>query len=336
MIQRKLRIADIMKFVMLLMAATTLASCNVHEWPHCDETRTYTLNLEFDTAFSQMDFEYTRAQDETYDMTYTVRAFPIIDGNVKRDPYAETAFTREVTDNYDCTTTLDLEPGKYRIMVWADFREADGNYYYNSDNFADIKLTGQYVGSTDTRDAFAGILDIVVPEQGEEIEGESLTSTVAMDRPLGKYQFVSTGLKEFVEKEAQSTMQEEIRLEDYYVVFAYPQFMPSAYNMFSERPSDSQTGVRFFSELTEYGEGEASLGFDYVFVNHSESFITVQASVFRKADDRLVARTPAIRIPLQRNYNTIVRGSFLLTQSNDGVSINPGYDGEFNIHAPLQ
>ena len=77
-------------------------------------------------------------------------------------------------------------------------------------------------------------------------------------------------------------------------------------------------------------ENEASLGFDYVFVNGKKSAVTVQIGLYDKEDRQLALSAP-INVPLQRNHHTVIKGSFLMEETSGGITINPDFDGNHNI-----
>ena len=82
--------------------------------------------------------------------------------------------------------------------------------------------------------------------------------------------------------------------------------MPHAYSMHTDKPVDSSTGVMFESTLKKLSESEASMGFDYVFVNGKKSAVTVQIGIYDNEG----------------------------TQASGGVTINPDFDGDHNLIFP--
>lgn len=314
----------------LLMFGAAATSCDVHEWPKPDNEEQFRIELVFDTEFTDQYLYYTRAEAGERAMEYTVRAYPVINGTTDRETYKQTTFTRNVTDDYDCTAYIDLTPGEYHVMVWCDFL-VDGKSYYDITDFTKITVdTDPYTGNTENRLTFRGSVNIKVPTI-KDLTNQELTATVEMSSPMSRYIFVANDLEQFVNAQKE-TSGGPVSLDDYYVTVVYPQFMPNAYNFFSGKPSDALAGIRFTSSLSNYTTGKAALGFDYVFVNGSESAIKVQMYVYRRADNKEVARTPQINVPTRRGLNVIVEGPFLSTQSSDGVGIDPGYNGDINIY----
>ena len=161
------------------------------------------------------------------------------------------------------------------------------------------------------------------------------TLDVVMQRPLAKFEFVTNDVVEFIDKEStriaskangnkaastDDTPTRAVNIEDYKVVFYYVGFMPHAYSMHTDKPVDSSTGVMFESTLKKLSESEASMGFDYVFVNGKKG---TQLSL-----------TEPIEVPLKRSHHTILTGMFLMSEASGGVTINPDFDGDHNLIFP--
>jgi hypothetical protein len=68
-------------------------------------------------------------------------------------------------------------------------------------------------------------------------------------------------------------------------------------------------------------------------VNGKQSAVTVQIGLYDKEDRQLALSTP-INVPLQRNHHTLIKGSFLIEETSGGITINPDFDGEHNIVIP--
>ena len=76
--------------------------------------------------------------------------------------------------------------------------------------------------------------------------------------------------------------------------------------------------------------GEAELGFDYVFVNGSESTMVVSVEIY-DGQGNIVSNFKPVDVPLIRSKLTTVKARFLTSDAMGGVSIIPDYDGEHNI-----
>ncbi|WP_343028966.1 DUF6562 domain-containing protein, partial [Bacteroides xylanisolvens] len=104
-----------------------------------------------------------------------------------------------------------------------------------------------------------------------------------------------------------------------------------SYNMFTNRPADAWTGISFEGRPAPIDEHEVDLGFDYVFVNGTETHISVALEMYDRQGE-LVSSTRTIDVPIVRNKLTIVRGKFLTSKVTTGnMGINPDYEDDYNI-----
>ncbi len=330
-------------------------SCDIHEFPEIPEKVQVNLNLNFEISATGIT-EWNHIYDDNgvteqgfgdiYDNThsqvyirYIIRTYPVQGNN--QNYTQEFIIKKNIADGYSHSVALDIAPGDYDIMVWADMVEDSTDApFYNADNFSEIFLEGVHQGCNEYRDAFRGTTRISLV--ASIIEQETKTIEVQLQRPLAKYEFVTTGLTDFIKKEqlrieainaAKADNSKNISIDDYRVVFHYVGFMPNTYSMFTDKPVDSSTGVQFDSELQKISDTEASMGFDYVFVNGTESAVTVQIGIYDSSGTQ-VSLTDPINVPLRRNHHTIMRGSFLLMNASGGVTIDPGFDGDYNLVFP--
>lgn len=346
-------------YLIICLPILLLSACDVHEWPETQEFVKMHLRLNYETDMTEWEHLYDGAEvieqgyGETYDnhrdygkIRYIVRTYPVSEKMRTISDYTqEFVFTKDISEGYDHEVTLDLLPGNYNVMVWSDIVQHGGDtYFHDKTNFAEITLQGEHQGNNDYRDAFRGSGNVTLI--ADIIERVPDTLDIAMQRPLAKYEFITTDLTEFINKEqtradakskAQSTDGEDVTtkvsIEDYKVVFYYVGFMPNAYSLFTDKPVDSATGVLFESTLNSLSETEASVGFDYVFVNGTEAAVTVQIGIYDNEGTQLSLTEP-IKVPLRRSHHTIMRGMFLMSETSGGISINPEFDGDYNLVFP--
>lgn len=340
-------------YLIMCLPILFLSACDVHEWPETPEFVKMHLRLNYETDMTEWEHLYDGAEvieqgyGETYDnhrdygkIRYIVRTYPVSEKMRTTSDYTqEFVFTKDISEGYDHEVTLDLLPGNYNVMVWSDLVHTNGNdHFYEATSFAEITLREGHKGNTDHRDAFRGTSNICLV--ADIVEHDSPILDVVMQRPLAKFEFVTTDLKEFIDKEYQYLLKEaetrgellptRVNTDDYKVVLYYSGYMPFAYNMNADKPVDSKLGVSFESKIDVLNENEASLGFDYVFVNGKTSSVTVQIGLYDKEDSQLALSVP-INVPLQRNHHTVVKGSFLMEETSGGITINPDFDGNHNI-----
>lgn len=334
-----------------------MSGCSVHEFPQDRGERVpYELNLDFSTELPlYLEIDATKDGEskgpgESHDLRYIIKAYR---ANVGREQSriedTTFVFTRSEFKNLNYKAPLLLPEGDYVFRVWADYVSAGTttDKYYDTRDYAEIILANRdpHEGNNDFRDAFRGYAEgtVLNPKLYSEDEAAQIKNetTASMVRPLGKFQFISTDIQIFIQRiiemmkeqgmsSDEATMQ-NIDLNDYRIVFRYNAFMPCSFNMFTDKPADAWTGVWFESRMETLSETEVSLGFDYVFVNGSESTLSLTVEVYDK-DGTKLSTTQPIQVPVVRSKLTVVRGEFLTSEASGGVSINPGYDGDdYNV-----
>lgn len=334
----------------ILICSILLSSCDVHEFPDpLDREIQFVLNLDYDTNLPLYKVvnltNGSRVSTEDIDIRYIVEVYPAEEENKNsgRTVLHRFTFTKEDISTLNHNIELPLKRGKYNFVVWSDYvKEDDNDLYYDTSNLDDIFLCGDtHIGSNDLRDAFRGTIT-------SEVSDNINSATVEMRRPMAKFNFISNDVSEFVKsvqairaekKEAKSenntdnntgiVEHEEINFSDFNIVFRYNGFMPNSFNAFSNKPSDSQLGVSFNSSINILESGEAELGFDYIFVNGTESIISVSVEVY-DYDGNLLSRFKPVDVPIIRSHLTTVKANFL-TSGTGGVTIIPDFDGNFNI-----
>jgi hypothetical protein len=145
---------------------------------------------------------------------------------------------------------------------------------------------------------------------------------------------IITNQKEMMNQKGQTSnggiSTEDIDISGYIVKVHYPQYMPNAFNLSTDRTAWSDVNVSFDARLLRLSKTEASMGFDYVFANEVDPKVVMSVSL-HSSDGTELARSNSITVPLERGKVTTVKGSFLLEKSDGGVSIDPDFEGEFNI-----
>lgn len=304
---------------------------------------------------------------ETHDLRYIVKFFRIVNGEMMTYPAYEHLFTTDDINVHTFTEELEIAEGHYRIYVWGDYvRQGDKmDYHYDTGAFPRIGMnlpenTTTYTGSLDSRDAYVGYTDINVVRFGRS--EKPVEASIEIHRPLAKFVVISNDLEEFVTKvtqmranelkemvssgamtkaEAQEIETKAVDLEEFKVMFHFQgdentmYNAPVAFDVFADKPVATAQGLNFTSTITRVmnentGKMEARLGFDYIFVNGTETHTRVVVGVYNKDDEKLkepVALTKSIKIPIRRNQQTTVRGGFLMQNVEGGVAINPGFDG---------
>ena len=350
-----------MLYLIVYIPLLLLSACDVHEWPETSERVKLHLRLNYETDMTEWEHLYDGSSvveqglGDTYDnhlesgkIRYVVRTYPASEKQRATQDYVqEFVFTKDIADGYDHEVTLDVLPGNYNVMVWSDLVETGSDaHFHHVANFAEIMLQGEHKGNTDHRDAFRGTGNVSIV--ADVMESLPNTLDVAMQRPLAKFEFITNDVMDFIDKELTRVASKAegnttapgndaptrtVNIEDYKVVFHYVGFMPHAYSMYTDKPVDSSTGVMFESSLKKLSDSEASMGFDYVFVNGKKSAVTVQIGIYDNEGTQ-VSLTEPIEVPLKRNHHTIMTGMFLMSEASGGVTIHPEFEGDHNLIFP--
>ena len=345
-------------WTILICLLTT--SCDVHEFPK-DKEMHIALRLRFTTdmpwtTFNSGNFLQNTVNSRSIGQSRVIRhivRFYDMTSDTRVDVsanYKEYIYYASTTDSTSNVFAIDIPLGNYQVMAWSDFvNEADSTGFYNADDFADIKVPFPYTGNTDYKDAFRGTAEVRWADFQEEVEDiNNRIITIEMSRPLAKYEFISTDLREFMAQEAESQRKKAeaqagktesldtedtksvIDLNDYSIRFFYDGYVPTSYSMFTDKPVDSTTGVSFAGSFQVLSDDEVSLGFDYVIVNHKETTITVKMGLFNQKGE-LISLTNPIDVPLKRSTHTLVRGRYLMEKADNSITIDPSYEDDYNI-----
>lgn len=326
------------------------------------------MNTDINTGFGADVKSQTKGlTSETHDIRYIVKFYRIVNGQMLTEPVYEHMFTMDDIHTHTFTESLEIAEGHYRIYVWGDYVEQGKmeDHHYNTSGFPRIEMNLEegsttYTGSLESRDAYVGYSEIDVVRYGK-IE-KPVEAHIDIHRPLAKFVVISDDLDEFKTKvamqraaelqemvnagiitkgEATEAETKAVNPDDFVVRFFFQgeentlYNAPTAFDAFTDKPVQTMPGMNFMSSITEVtnektGEVEAQLGFDYIFVNGSDTHTRVVVGVYNKDDtdySEPIALTPSIKIPLKRNQATIVRGGFLMQNVEGGVAVSPGFDG---------
>ncbi len=300
---------------------------------------------------------------EGFQIRYIVNVYPAVrSGEYSRSSLMTVERVEPLDHGLDHDIEFPLPQGDYRVLVWTDYigPGAPGGEFYNASDFSEVILSDRdrYEGDSDFRDAFRGSADVTVDygpgytANRSPQETVTVETTVEMARPLAKYRFITTDLGKFIDQQIQANKlsagqaaaasdpqdsrdpSRYIDLSQYRVRFRYTQYMPCSFNMFTNRPADSWTGMSYEGQIRQMSATEAELGFDYVFVNGVESSVAVALEILDR-DGVQIGSVPSISVPLKRSRLTEVRGDFLTTKAGGAVGIDPGYAGpDYNIFIP--
>jgi hypothetical protein len=331
-----------------LLLSLSLSACDVHEFPMdishvtpgSEEVRavhTVRFDFKFDTDWQVYPIGITlvasRAEDHTLKVRHTINFYAGHDlaaSGVNAPDYSYTLLY-DVTESLDFSTEFDIPEGQYTCLVWTDYVYEDGlDLYYNTLDFHKLGYTDleSYRTGGDDRIGFCG---------KEEFHATASTGsvTVNLKSPLAHYELLVSGLGTYLAG-VLDLAAEDIDISDYSVTVGYSGFTPSKLNLFSGNVCDYWTDLtysvtpRFYHEGSTDFDDDILLASDYVFVNDSETTLSLYLEV-RDKDSSLILKTSAFTLPLIRDCDTVVRGSFITNTGTGGAVIDSEYSGEYNI-----
>lgn len=352
-----------------VMSLFAFVGCDVHEFPETDQRRVpFELNLRFNTDMPDYkEITYTKGYETKipyggHDIRYLINVYRT-DNTRAASRLADTSFvfTKPNDGHLDNTLLLKLPEGTYDFKVWADYidHSSISDKYYDTHDFEEIILAdkSEHSGSNGYREAFRGYGNATVSDPlryvdyvADNIHNET---EIEMIRPMGRFKFISTDVDIFLtrvmemmkeqgklmnyefssdSKAGYDQLLQAININGYKAVFRYNAFMPCSFNMFTDKPADSWTGISFTSQMViDPSYKEMVMGHDFVFVNGSETTLSISLEVYDAEGEKVSATNP-IYVPIVRNKLTLVKGEFLTSTASGGVSINPGYEGDdYNI-----
>ena len=346
-IRRFKLIAALLPGLMLTLCST---SC-VHQFPDMDELdHNVYIHVLQETEWLEPDYEMTLSRSGGTDDLEIRYDFRVYHAGKTSGPVREFSVYSNDMRRQDFYTSLALNPGDYDLYVWSDYAETSTGdpLFYDDADFSHISYIKPYMGDTDLRDTFRGMTSFSVKASYSNVD--KVEAEVTLRRPMARYKFIATDLADFIDRETTRGMlmapenqadletspeksPQYAKLSDYRIKIIYPMYMPAVFDNFQNNPIDSWTGVSFECSMKQLNQDEAQLGMDYVYVNGEESGVQIMLEVYDPAG-MLIARTNTLTVPTKRNRTTLIFGKFLTTLRNDGIGINPDFDGEFNIEIP--
>lgn len=219
---------------------------------------------------------------------------------------------------------LSLFKGEYDINLWVDYTTdatADLHYITTEADIIHILQQTDYAADTDTRDAFAKRISLTVNE------GDNASTNVEMHRPLAKYRLVATDVAKYEELRTQRGYP---ALEDLLITVAYEGFLPNAYSISLGKPADSATGYSYSSALSEQQADRMTVGKDYIFVNGTQSSVSVTI-LLKNSAGKTIGGVRGVKIDYRAGQLTTVSGDFLTAGLGSGVTINTDWSGDYDV-----
>lgn len=214
---------------------------------------------------------------------------------------------------------------KYRFVFWADHvadntsetgRAAD--LHYDTQNFPTVSFKDEaaYKSNDDSRDAFFLVEDVTV-------SGPS-TQSFELRRPFGQLNIITNDWGAIPEEAAPQLRPAKVKLTFYDV--------PNTIDLLTGEVSDAADLTGEAVEVSEIAQdGDAKhLSFDYILAKEGEQTILPDFTMDFLADNGNTKVTDTYtftNIPVQRNYQTNVRGNLLTDRTGVEIEVVPEFDG---------
>ncbi|MDD2953680.1 MAG: hypothetical protein PHC95_11030, partial [Parabacteroides sp.] len=191
-------------------------------------------------------------------------------------------------------------------------------------NLKAITFNGAYTAGIEAREVFykATTVDVVA--------GSATTQSLALERPMAKYRLVANDIARY--RSLMST-NDYPPLEELSITIQYEGFLPCGFDVATGKPNDSQTGYSYDATLPAITPEmtEVEVANDYVFVNGTESAVTVTVLVKDKTG-KVISRVQGVEVKYKRGMLTTVEGDFLTAGVvNPGINIDTNWDGEYEV-----
>lgn len=325
-------------FTATAAALLTSISC-VHEYPVNGGVDPTLSDIRISLTTTPTFMEDAAVQDEGLDHLYFVVEFH------KDDFGPSPVIRREVgkAKDGDNSATIELHEqlpsGKYRCVAYAVAAgDTDGSEsIFQLDDLSDIGFEDDYPGNTHAKECYESRFDMSL---SFEEWNQSIELAQQMTSPMGGVKIISTDAEDFIKHEmnrlqltSSGTGTSSWQWENYYVIWKYDFYYPVRYNAYTGLPNKAETEVSFRAGIVPHTDTDVSLGFDYIFVNGDASKVNVTLEVYDK-DNTLLNTYSGIEIPLERGKMTTIEGEYLTRRKDQGIGIDPGFEGDINITLP--
>ena len=214
---------------------------------------------------------------------------------------------------------------KYRFVFWADYvtdnSSEDGraaDLHYDTQNFPTVSFNDEaaYKSNDDTRDAF--FLSEVV-----KVSGPS-TQSFELRRPFGQLNIITNDWGAIPDEAAAQLRPAKVKLTFNGV--------PNTIDLLTGEVSDAADILGEAVEVSKIAQdGDAKhLSFDYILAKPDDQTILSGFTMDFLADDGNTKVTDTYTftsIPVQRNYQTNVRGNLLTDRTGVEIEVVPEFDG---------
>ena len=295
-------------------------------------------------------YSHSKAESADRDDSHHVRwIVEVFRDEIEGDPVERRVLCCDEAEDgrHAINTSLALHAARYRVVAWAEYvdRGSTEDKYYTVNSLSSICIPEpkDYVGDEEHKDTYVGHKEFDL-RGFRDRWNETAECAMTLERPMAQIEFITTDVDKFLyglsergskirRAVADNLLGSSPDLSSIQVTVEYDCYFPSSFNAYTNKPNDACLGMSFGCCMTPLSDKEAHLAGDYIFVNGTESAVTVNL-ILRDGEGNLLNRAEGIRVPIERGKLTVIRDEFLTSGYAPGIGIDPGFDGEIDIVIP--
>lgn len=308
-----------MKKVLLLAASWLMILTGCQKEATMDTQSEDFVSVQVATALPA---EFTRTPgDGTQVNRAVLQAYKVTEGTAVKYGTLEYASVSEKKASFN----LQLPKNQnFKFVVWADKVDDATAYiqtdkHYSLSNGLDaITLAGNYVGNDETRDAFYGAGTV-------DTSSENPSAQISLYRPFAQLNIFATDYA--------TTSPQPVKVR----ISSTGNNLVTGFNAETGELASATSQFGYESTILTGGEAD-QMTLDYLFAPADQQELLTFKVEFLDGKNEVIASRELSNIPIQKNYRTNVRGSFLGGTTTDievdiEATINPDFDDE--IEHPL-
>lgn len=321
----------------VLLAIALLSSCKTNfEYPGDDPVDPTLVNLELsvDIDFSEVLYYEPYYKSSSEATTYLSRTMIEVykSSDLTTPLFRDTHYSPfSVDGTVDIDVIYQVNAIEYTVAIWSDIVEEGSkeDLFFTTELLSSIKNIEPYSGNSDLKNSFSDLIEVDLREY-RDMWNITHHCDATMERPLARYEIWTNDLLLFVSEQSKSSPQETVDITTYDVELSYDGYMPFGYDVFSDTPNEARQSISYTSKIEILSDSTARIGFDHIFVNHTETKVNVSIVVYNSSGE-VITGVEGITIPLLRDMNTIIIDDYLTRDYNPGIGIDPSFEGDINI-----
>lgn len=238
----------------------------------------------------------------------------------------DTLFCPLEQQKVNCNLRLSLHARHYNLLVWSDYAVADDAHspFHDASSLSPVIALINSREPSEFKDCFYNSVALDLRSHAGQWNS-TLPVSVALRRPVGRFELIATDARAFL----RYISEDSSKGKEFKARISYSGLYATSFNVLNG----------FAGELTNHSfelpvrcsedDAEALIAFDYVLVAPEGENVPLRIDIINEKGTMLACT--AVRVPMQRNLNTRVRGRFLTNTTEGGIVIDPSFDDEIDI-----